>query len=194
MPLHFLVESLYVHLIMIELNNGQAPSLPVHPKPSRHNAKHCPLAIRERIVNALANGDSQRAIARNLHVSPNTVSVVAQQEWTRVEARKGRIAAQAELNATLAAERITSELQSKKHIPLNVLVPVFGVNVDKLLSLRGENTFTLRHEHTHRITDDDILAFAVARAQKSAKARVVEARALPKTRALAEKTPRKKPV
>src|SRR5262245_40789934 len=115
---------------MVERDNGQRD----HPKPKRYTAKFLSFASRERIVNALANGDSQRAIARNLHVSPNTVSVVAEQEWSRIEARKGRIAAQAELNATLAANRMTDELQSKKRIPLNVLVPVFGVNVDKALA------------------------------------------------------------
>ena len=36
--------------------------------PKRHNAKRCPFAIRQRIVNALANGDSKRAIARALRV------------------------------------------------------------------------------------------------------------------------------
>src|SRR5262249_368717 len=147
--------SLPVQANMVEPNNGERD----HPKPKRYTTKFLSFAIRERIVNALANGDSQRAIARNLHVSPNTVSVVAEQEWTRVEARKGRIAAQAELNATLAANRMTDELQSKKRIPLNVLVPVFGVNIDKAIALRGDNLLTIRYEHTHRLTDEDIIAF-----------------------------------
>jgi hypothetical protein len=35
---------------MVELDNGQEE----HFKPGRHNAKLCPLVIRERIINALA--------------------------------------------------------------------------------------------------------------------------------------------
>ena len=108
--------------------------------------------------------------------------------------RKQRLAAQAELNAALAANCITDELRSKKHIPLNVLVPVFGVNVDKAIAFRGDSALTIRHQHTRRLTDDDILAFAVARSQKHAQARVVEARAFPKTDLQAEKTQSKKNV
>jgi hypothetical protein len=50
---------------MSEANNGQDPAhTPAQRKPKRHNAKLCPLTIRERIINALATGDSHRAIAR----------------------------------------------------------------------------------------------------------------------------------
>ena len=105
--------------------------------PKRHNAKLCPFAIRQRIINALANGDSIRAIARALHVSNNTVAAIREQEWQQVAARKERIAAQCELNATLAAERMTDKLRGTDDIPLNTLVPAFGVSVDKLAVLRG---------------------------------------------------------
>ena len=50
---------------------------------------------------------------------------------------KERIAAQCELNATLAAERMTDKLQGTDNIPLSTLVPAFGVSVDKLAVLRG---------------------------------------------------------
>jgi len=159
--------SLYVHLIMSQSNNDQHPittenatsAAPAQRKPKRHNAKLCPLAIRERIVNALANGDSHRAIARGLRVSPNTVRAVAEQEWKRVEARKGRIAAQSERNATLAAERISEKLESSQDIPLNVLVPAFGVSVDKMtllgatrLSLFATSTLTSINSNLSRLS------------------------------------------
>jgi hypothetical protein len=129
---------------MSELSNGQdgfaaAPALTdTQPKPTRHNAKFCPLVIRERIVNALAAGDSKNQIAKALRVSRNTVSAVAEQEWCKVEQRKARIAAQAERAATRAFERINTKLDSPDDIPLNVLVPVAGVSVDKLIALRGD--------------------------------------------------------
>ena len=121
----------------MQSSNGQLLPQPSCPKPKRHNAKLCPFAIRQRIINALANGDSLRAIARALHVSNNTVAAIREQEWQQVAARKERIAAQCELNATLAAERMTDKLRGTDDIPLNTLVPAFGVSVDKLALLRG---------------------------------------------------------
>jgi hypothetical protein len=163
---------------MIESNNGESLSETRPLAPKRHNARHCPFAIRKRIVNALANGDSKRGIARSLRVSNNTATAVAEQEWQRVESRKVRIAAQAELNATLGANRITDELASAKSIPLNVLVPVFGVNIDKMLALRGEPT-AHRYTHSHQHELVNALNAAVARIEQRAKVAVVEVPALP---------------
>jgi hypothetical protein len=135
---------------MIQLDNGRDPALTAaQRKPRRHNAKFCPLAIRERIVNALAAGDSQRAIARHLQVSPNTVRAVAEEEWRQVDARKARIAAQSERNATRAAELIAEKLE-RGDVPLNVLVPVYGVSVDKALALRGDAQLRIAFEHHHQ--------------------------------------------
>ena len=121
----------------MQSSNAQLLSQQRCPKPKRHNAKLCSFAIRQRIISALANGDSIRAIARALHVSNNTVAAIREQEWQQVAARKERIAAQCELNATLAAERMTDKLRGTGDIPLNTLVPAFGVSVDKLALLRG---------------------------------------------------------
>jgi len=145
---------------MSAANNGQHPftaenatiAAPAQRKPKRHNAKLCSLAIRERIVNALAAGDSQRARARRLRVSPMTVRAIADEEWAQVSARKARIAAQSERNATRAAELIAEKLEHQD-VPLNVLVPVFGVSVDKSLALRGDGqlciAFDQPHQHIH---------------------------------------------
>jgi len=142
---------------MSEANNGQQHPFtaenatlpaPAQPKPKCHNAKHCSLVKRERIVNALANVDSHRAIARSLRVSPNTVRAVAEEEWTRVDARKAQIAAQSERNATRAAELIAEKLEHED-VPLNVLVPVFGVSVDKALALRDDSALRIAVDHTH---------------------------------------------
>ena len=153
---------------MIEPNNGQHPALtPAQRKPTRHNAKLCSLVIRERIVNALAAGDSQRAIARHLQVSPNTVRAVAEEEWRQVDARKARIAAQAERAATKAFDLLNQKLDSDgDKITVNQLVPIAGVSVDKLLALRGDPNLRIvldqSHQHIHaHITEqsfDQILA------------------------------------
>jgi hypothetical protein len=110
----------------------------------------CPLVIRERIVNALANGDSQRAIARHLQVSPNTVRAVAEEEWRQVDARKARIAAQAERAATKAFDLLNQKLDSDgDKITVNQLVPIAGVSVDKLLALRGDPNFRIAFDQPH---------------------------------------------
>jgi hypothetical protein len=163
---------------MREANNGQHPftaenatiAAPAQRKPKRHNAKLCPLAIQKRIVNALAAGDSQRAIARHLRVSPMTVRAIADQEWAQVSARKDRIAAQSERNATRAAELIAEKLEHQD-VPLNVLVPVYGVSVDKALALRADPqlriAFDHQHQHIHaHITKDMSFADILARAPK----------------------------
>jgi hypothetical protein len=142
--------------------------------PKRHNAKLCPFSIRERIVDALANGDSKRA--RALRVSTNTVAAIVEQESQRVESRKARIAAQCERNATLAAELINQKLESKDDIPLSTLVPVFGVAVDKLTILRGDPSLTIHHQHSRPTQQEliDALHALNAAAEKRAKAAVVE--------------------
>ena len=98
---------------------------------------------------ALAAGDSQAAIARALRVSRNTVNAVAEQEWSKVEQRKARIAAQSERNATRAAELIAEKLEHQD-VPLTVLVPVYGVSVDKSLALRGDPALQISVTHAHQ--------------------------------------------
>jgi hypothetical protein len=124
--------SLYVHLIVIESNNGES----LLRERKRHNAKLCPFAIRQRIVNALANGDSVRAIARGFRVSNNTVVAIRNQDWQQVEARKTRLAAQWELAATKAVDQLNDHLDSAT-LPANTLVPIAGCATDTLLALRG---------------------------------------------------------
>jgi len=165
---------------VIESNNGESVSEPPRRMPKRHNAKLCPFPIRQRIVTALANGDSKRAIARVLRVSNNTVTAIAEQEWQRVEARKALLADQAERNALLAGEQIAEALRQGK-VPINSLVPVYGVSLDKALALRGEPSLTIQHQHTHshQVELLNALNNAVARMEKQAKAAVVEVPPLP---------------
>jgi len=158
---------------MTKPNNGRDPSIAyAQPKPKRHNAKFCSFSNRELIVNALATGDPKSQIARALHVSPSTVSAVAEQEWSKVESRKARIAAQAERAATKAFERINQKLDSGDDIPLNQLTITGGVCVDKFLALRGEPNLVARIEHSldvsnlfqaFRSSHDDALSIIQAR-------------------------------
>ena len=178
----------------MQSSNGQISPQPHHSEPKRHTGKFIDGRKRQAIITALANGESLRSIARRLNASVNTVMAISEQNWQQVETRKQRIAAQAELNATLAAERMTDKLESSDDIPLNTLVPTFGVAVDKMLALRGDTALTLRHEHFHRITDDDLLAFAIARSKQiqAAQGQVIEGEIVHETRLLAENTRSKK--
>jgi hypothetical protein len=120
------------------------------PKYHRHNARFLSFAIRERIINALAAGDSHNAIARALKVSHNTVSAVAEQDWERVDKRKTRIAAQAERAATKAFDLLNQKLDTQgDSLTANQLVPIAGVSVDKLLALRGEANIIARVDVEH---------------------------------------------
>ena len=67
----------------------------------------------------------------------STVTAIAEQEWHQVEARKQRIVAQCERNATLAADQLSERLETEK-LSANQLVPVFGVSVDKMLALTSQ--------------------------------------------------------
>ncbi len=165
----------YLHLIVIESNNGESLSHGRSPKAKRHTAKHCSLAIRQRIVNALANGDPVRAIVRALHVSNNTVVAIRDQDWQQVAARKGRLAAQWEQVATKAVDQLNDHLDASTLSP-NVLVPIAGVATDKVLALSGDGPTPFRDLHIHGLSDQDIVAFAVhlAKNEKPVKAEIID--------------------
>jgi hypothetical protein len=89
-----------------------------------------------------------------------------------VDARKARIAAQAERAATKAFDLLNQKLDSDgDKITVNQLVPIAGVSVDKLHALRGDPNlriaFDQPHHHIHaHITDttwEEILARAPSR-------------------------------
>ena len=121
------------------------------------------------------------------------MTAIAEEEWQQVEARKARIAAQAERIATLAADRLNKKLESDDDISPSALVPIFGVAVDKMLSLRRTIQHQHHHQHSHHHELIAALNAAVARIEQRAKAGVVEVLALPaETRDRSQKTPGKK--
>jgi hypothetical protein len=124
------------------------------PKPKRHNGKFCSFSNRQRIVNALAAGEPKYLIARALHVSPQTVSAVAEQEWCKVNERKLRIAAQFERIATKSCDLLAQKLETDGHnLTANQLVPIAGVSVDKLLLLRGDANVIAHVDHVVHTQD-----------------------------------------
>jgi DNA-binding transcriptional MocR family regulator len=131
-------------------SNGQTLPQQERTKPKRHNGKLCPLAIRQRIVHALANGDSMRSIARALHVSNNTVAEIRGQEWQQVEAAQQRIAAQWRQVATKAIDRMNDKLDQPAQIPLRELIPLAGVATDKIVALSRGSQLPDLHAHLHQ--------------------------------------------
>jgi hypothetical protein len=129
---------------------------------------------RNAIVEGIAHGQSVASICRRLHVSPSVVVAIRSVEWEKVENRKSVLAAQTERIATLAADRLTQELESNRPISPNALVPIYGVAIDKMLALRGDASQTVRHLHSIDLDDNDLIAFAVQRSEKRVKATVIE--------------------
>ena len=153
----------YVHLIVHETNNCESSAEPLRSKPTVHKRGCYSLKLldgrsRANIAHALAEGESCRSIARRLHHSIHTVLAVRDADWKQIAARKERIAAQCERNATVAAEQLAERLETEK-LSANQLVPVLGVSVDKMLALRGDNIQTLHHIHSFDPTDDDLIAW-----------------------------------
>jgi len=146
----------------MQSSSGQLLPRPAHSKPKCHNAKNLDGRTRQAIITRLAHGESHQGIARILRVSKNTVIFVHNSEWNEVERRKARIVAQAERAATQAFDRVNAKLDSSDDIPLNVLVPVAGMSVDKMVLLRDGPAFNVNVQHHVRIGSDDIVAFAVA--------------------------------
>jgi hypothetical protein len=132
---------------------------------------------RTKIVESLAAGISTRTIAKRYKIGLATIGAIRQAEWNRVESRKSVLAAQAEHGATLAADLINAKLEQSNvnDIPLNNLVPIYGVYVDKLTLLRGDPSLTIRHEHTHshQVELINTLNAAIDRAEKRANAQPV---------------------
>ena len=155
-----------------EPNNGQSSAEPLRSEPRVH--KHASYSLklldgrsRANIARALAEGESCRSIARRLHHSIHTVLAVRDADWQQITVRKDRIAAQSERNATRAAELIAQKLEGE-NVPLNVLVPVFGVSVDKALALRGDGQLRIAFDHSHQhihahIRDDRPLSEIIAK-------------------------------
>jgi hypothetical protein len=129
------------------------------------------------IVDALSQGEPVDRIARRVHVSKQSVRGVRERECVEIDRRKQLIAAQAARGATEAFDQLNERLLTEK-IPTALLVPIAGMCTDKVIAL-GDPTLTLRHDHFHHITKDDLLAFAVARSEKQAKATVLEVPTLP---------------
>jgi hypothetical protein len=131
-------------------------------------------AKRQRVIDCLVAGDSHSAIARRLHISRPVVAAVERAEFDTVSQRKERLAVLSERGAMLAGERLIADIEAGK-IKAGSLVAPFGVFVDKALALRGDGIVKVQHEHTHRLSADDILGFAVQRSQqlKQANARTL---------------------
>src|SRR5262245_44785616 len=115
------------------------------PKQECHNAKLCPLVVRERIINPLGAGDSRSAIAS----SPfHAILFPASQNRNGTRWNSVNRASLLKLNVLLPKLGIASnqKLDSQDDIPLNVLVPIACVSVDKLIALRSDLSVVARIE------------------------------------------------
>ena len=126
-----------------------------------HNGKRIQGAKRSRIVEAIAQGECVAAICRRFRMSPRSVIAVREAEWQKVANRKEVLAAQSEAIANESGDQLLQALQERK-IPVGQLYQNWGTSIDKSLALRGDSLGTVRHIHSIDITQDDMIAFAVA--------------------------------
>jgi hypothetical protein len=115
-----------------------------------HTGKSIVEPIRSQVIVALASGESPHSIGERLGISDMTVAAVRDSEWDEVMKRKPLLAAQAERTALLAGEQLAEAIQARA-VPLNLLIPVYGVSVDKALALRGEPALTVNVNHSHTV-------------------------------------------
>jgi len=130
-----------------------------------HNGKRIQGAKRSRIIEAIAQGECVAAICRRFRMSPRSVIAVREAEWQKVANRKEVLAAQSEAIANESGDQLLQALQERK-IPVGQLYKNWGTSIDKSLALRGDSLGTVRHIHSIDITQDDMIAFAVALSPK----------------------------
>jgi len=112
--------------------NDQSPAPPKPAAPFITGLK------REKIVLALAAGKSQRQIAESNGHGQDTVRAIAKADQVQISAVKERLAVQAANIARLAGNRIAQRLR-KDTLADHLLPTTFGIAVDKMLALRGDD-------------------------------------------------------
>jgi hypothetical protein len=181
--------TVYVHLIVIQSSNGQTSERGCRKPKGNYTGERVKLLRPEtyrRVVRLLAEPRehvSIREICRQCHVTDDTVKAIEKAEAVPIAARKQTLMLQAARIAQLAADRVEEQIGDA---PLKQSVVTFGVMTDKLIALSGDSIQNIHHLHSFDLSDDDIIAFAVARSkqlkqlsEKRAKAAVVEVPALP---------------
>jgi hypothetical protein len=93
---------------------------------------------REKIVTALAAGESARFIAKSNGHDQSTVRAIRDADAVRINAVKERLAVQAAGIARLAGQRIAQRLR-KDSLADHLLPTTFGIAIDKMLALRGDD-------------------------------------------------------
>ena len=165
---------------MLQSSNGQTPlkqNARLLSAPGSQNRFTAERVLRTRpktyraIVQLLADPDAKiDHIARQQSVSTHTVRAIREREGVAIAERKQRLTSIFANVAEISAERM-EELAGQASLRDAGIAA--GIATGKLLALSGDPTFTLRHEHDVRITDDDIVAYAVHLSRK-AKATVIE--------------------
>jgi hypothetical protein len=133
------------------------------------------------IVLLLADPDARiERIAQRHRVSTHTVRAIRKREAVAIAERKQRLMSIFANVAEISAERM-EELAGQAC--LRDAGTTAGIATDKLIALSDTGSQTIRHLHFVDLTDDDLIAFAVARSsqrsEKRAQAAVVEVPALP---------------
>jgi len=104
-------------------------------------------------------------IAKRHRVSEHTVRAIRAREAQAIADRKQRLMSIFANVAEISAERME---QLAGQASLRDAGTTAGIATDKLLALSSDASLTIRHEHLHRVSKDDLLAFAIARSKADA--------------------------
>jgi hypothetical protein len=85
----------------------------------------------------LARGEPVERIARQLHTSKHTVISLREQEWNDIARRKQLIIANAARLAANGFDKLNDEMDAG-NIKGQLLVPVTGMAIDKVIALSGD--------------------------------------------------------
>jgi len=99
--------------------------------------------IYQAIISLRAEGRGILAVAKTLHVSPNTVYAVERREGQRVDKEKEELGHRARAVARMATEAVADDLADparRKKIPTRDKAWIAGVLTDKSLTLQGAPT------------------------------------------------------
>lgn len=138
------------------------------------------------IVLLLADPDAKIEHIAKLHrVSTHTVRAIRAREAQAIAERKQRLVSIFGNVAETAAERM-EELAGKAN--LRDAGTTVGIATDKFLALTGESALTINVQHQVDLTENDLIAFAIARSKsKPKRAKVIEAEPLPLADTIPEK-------
>jgi hypothetical protein len=132
---------------MTQSENGQSQLQCAQPKlKGQYTGERLPGAKYRAIVDLAAQGRKIDRIAREAKVTWRTAKAVVERESRQIAERKQELLEQSLRIARRAANRIEDNIDK---LPVQSLIPAFGVAVDKVASLSADPLTQANQQHLH---------------------------------------------